>query len=105
MLPIELAGLCSRGAFGWVSHDYTSSPNIGASTIPTRNVAFREIGGLPDDMLSPLGGAAASEGDGVAVVDTVEDVSVTDFALADTDVLDVLDVLVVDGFGAPSPLA
>ena len=77
---------------------------MGASTIPTRNVAFKEIGGLPDDLLSPLGGAATSEGDVVAVVDTVADVSVTDFAPAVIDVLDVLDVLVVDGFEAPSPL-
>ena len=58
-----------------------------------------------------MGGAAASEGDVLAVVDAVLDVSVTDFALAVTEVLDVLDMLdvldglVLDGFGTPSPLA
>lgn len=59
-------------------------------------------------MLVPLGGAAASEGDTVGVVDAAVGVSVTDFALGVTDVLgvlDVLDVLVVDGLGTPLPLA
>ena len=66
---------------------------------------------MPDDLLSPLGGAAASEGDVLGVVDAVPLVSVTEFALAVTEVLDVLDVLdeldalVLDGFGASSPLA
>lgn len=56
-------------------------------------------------MLVPLGGAAASEGDTVGVVDAAVGVSVTDFALGVTDVLEVLDVLVVDGLGTPLPLA
>ena len=110
-LPLSAAG--ERLDAGWISNNYNSSPNIGARTIPTRNVAFKEIGGFPDDLFSPLGGAAASEGDAVAVavVDTVADVSVTDFAPAVVEVLnvlnvlDVLDVLVLDGFEAPSPLA
>ena len=53
-------------------------------------------------MLVPLGGAAASEGDTVGVVDALVGVSVTDFALGATDVLD---VLVLDGLGTPLPLA
>ena len=54
---------------------------------------------MAEDPLFPFGGAAASEGNALGVEDAVAIVSVIDFAV------DVTDVLVVDGFSTPLPLA
>ena len=61
-----------------------------------RKVDFRETSCWADDLSLPFGAAAAIEGDMLGVVDAV---SILD------DAVGVTDALLIDGFGAPFPLA
>ena len=61
-----------------------------------RKVDFKETSCWADDLSLPFGAAAAVEGDMPGAVDVV---SIPEFAVAVTD------ALLVDGFGAPFPLA